>query len=210
MKINEPCRYGWNDIATFGLHKCQNKWPACSTYYVEFGKRYQVNPVLLALWGIIRSQNFTSKEYRENLDIYSLGGRHKTFADAIATGASELAKFEDTSMMQEQAGIEKLYIEFVEFMAGLPPAVEPPPPPKPPVEPPQKPAEPPPVVQPETPKEPEKPGEAPGWKKTIKKVAVWLTGIVSVAGVVVVLTPTPIDDIAVRVVKLIVEMISNL
>lgn len=205
MQINAPCKYEWSDVFEFGIQKYGSKWPACSAYYFDSGKKYDVNPVLLALWAIIRSQGFTSKEYRENLDIYRIGGRYKSYGDAIATGASELAKFSDTSMMQEQVEIEKLYAEFEAWISKLPPAVEPPPPPRPPEPPkPQKPTEPPPAI--------EQPGDSSpsDWKKTAKKIAAWAGGLCSIATIAVALTPTPIDDIVVRVVKFIVEVLGGL
>ena len=171
MLVNSSVRASWSDLSSFGLNKYGSKWPACSAYYFEVGKQWSVNPVLLALWGAVRSQGFTSKEYSQNIDIYALGGRYTSFVDAIKTGAQELAKFETTEMLQEQVAVEKLYAEFENYVSGLAPVVEPPKPPKPqkpPVEP-QKPAD------PENPAGPETPSAPGSWKKQLG----WLGGTAS-------------------------------
>ena len=131
MLVNSSVRASWSDLSNFGLNKYGSKWPACSAYYFEVGKQWSVNPVLLALWGAVRSNGFTSKEYSQNIDIYALGGRYTSFVDSIKTGAQELAKFETTAMLQEQVAVEKLYAEFENYFSGLAPVVEPPPVPTP-------------------------------------------------------------------------------
>ena len=197
MKINAPCKYSWTDLSAFGLEKFGSKWPACSAYYFEAGKRWGVNPLLLAFWGAVRSKSFTSKEYCQNIDIYALGGRYASYSDALSVGASELAKFDDTNMLQEQKEVEKLYAEFENYFNKLPPVVEPPKPPKPPV--PTK--LPPKEVEPEK----SKPSAPMNWKK----IAAWVSGICTALGVVAVLTPTPLDDIVIKAIKVIADLFSN-
>jgi hypothetical protein len=202
VKINAPCRYSWTDLSAFGLEKFGSKWPACSAYYFEAGKRWGVNPLLLAFWGAVRSAGFTSKGYCQNIDIYALGGRYASYSDALSVGASELAKFDDTSKMQEQKEVEKLYAEFENFVSKLPPVVTPP---KLPSIPAPKPVEPPVLSQPDKPEKKE-PSTPTNWRK----IAGWISGIASALAIVVVFTPTPIDDIVVRVLKILADLFSNM
>lgn len=194
MKINSPCRYSWADLSAFGLEKFGSKWPACSAYYFEAGKRCGVNPLLLAFWGAVRSKAFTSKEYCQNIDIYALGGRYASYSDALSVGASELAKFDDTNMLQEQKEVELLYAEFENFANKLPPVVTPPKLPSIP------------APKPSQPSEKQSASTPTNWKK----IAGWISGIASALTLVVVFTPTPIDDIVVRVLKIIADLFSNM
>ena len=170
MKINAPCSYTWASLSAFGLSKYGSKWLSCSAYYFEIAKKFKINPILLALWAVIRSDVFSSKEYHNNMDIYKLGGRYGSYYDAITTGASELAKLDNTSMLAEQKEIEALYEEFERYVNGLAPIKEPPAPPKPPVEPIPKPKKEEPL-----PKEPEKDAPPTNWKKNLS----WIGGLAS-------------------------------
>ena len=202
MKINVPCKYSWTDLSAFGLEKFGSKWPACSAYYFEAGKRWGVNPLLLAFWGAVRSAGYTSKVYCQNIDIYALGGRYASYSDALSVGASELAKFDETYMLQEQAEVEKLYAEFENFVSKLPPVVEPQ---KPPSKPAPKPVEPP-VFEPE-PTKPEKPApSAPtNWKKSLS----WIGGVASALLIVWSVVSMALPGWAAMLGKVILQLLAN-
>jgi hypothetical protein len=183
-------------LSSFGLEKFGSKWPACSAYYFEAGKRWGVNPLLLAFWGAVRSKSFTSKEYCQNIDIYALGGRYASYSDALSVGASELAKFDDTNMLQEQKEVELLYAEFENFANKLPPAVEPP---KPPSKPDPKPA-------PE-PTKPEKsaPSAPTNWKKNLS----WIGGVASALLIVWSFVSMALPGWAAMLGKVILQLLAN-
>ena len=199
MKINAPCKYSWASLSAFGLSKYGGKWPACSAYYFETGKRWGVNPLLLAFWGAVRSAGYTSKAYCQNMDIYALGGRYASYSDALNVGASELAKFDDTNKMKEQKEVELLYAEFENFFKKLPPVVEPP---KPPSKPAPKPAEPP-VFEPE-PTKPEKPAPT-NWKKNLS----WIGGVASALLIVWSFVSMALPGWAAMLGKVILQLLAN-
>ena len=201
MKINAPCRYSWADLSAFGLEKYGSKWPACSAYYFEAGKRWGVNPLLLAFWGAVRSKSFTSKEYCQNIDIYALGGRYASYSDALSVGASELAKFDDTNMLQEQKEVEKLYAEFENFVSKLPPVVTPP---KLPSIPAPKPVEPPVLSQPDKPEKKE-PSTPTNWKKSLS----WIGGVASALLIVWSVVSMALPGWAAMLGKVILQLLAN-
>jgi hypothetical protein len=199
IQVNSQCPVRLQDVSEFGL-KMYSHWLPATAYYFEAAKAYNVNALILVAWAIIRSEKFSSKAYNDNQDIYALGGRYKNYRDSIMCGASELAKFDTTEMLTEQEAVEAIYENVVKFAAGLPPPVEPPPPPKPTE--PQKPV---PVPTPSEPV-PSTPSEPWNWKK----IAAWVAGICTAAGVITMWTPTPLDDIIVKAIKVIADLLSNM
>jgi hypothetical protein len=222
ISITEKKQVPYMILFEFCSDKYGTKFPAIVSYAYEIASKYGCNGTLLILWACVRSKGFTSKEYRENLDIFSLGGKYDTFRNSIATGASEFIKYTATDitfrnsiatgasefikytatdMLQEQEQIETLWTEAWAYhdkvISGI---VVPPPPPQKPTEPPKPPAEP---AEPDAPAKPSEP-----WN--VKKIAAWLAGICSALGFVTALIPGFYDDIIVKVVKIVADLIANM
>jgi hypothetical protein len=158
MKINEPVpsivdiskMLNWEEASPLkeGIMSIETIRQECKGY---------CNFVLFYCWCYARTQGFTNK-CMKNWDFGNFGGMFKTSRDGIKDALSEFLRYEDTSLLAEQAEVEKLYKEIIDFCGGIvwtepdipvPPKPEPKPEePKPPV--PPKPEEP----KPEEPKAP--------------------------------------------------------
>ena len=114
------------------------------------------NWVILYCWAYVRTKGFTDP-CMKRWDLLNLGDNNATYSDGVKVATAELLKYPDTSMMDEQEEVEKLYKEICEFCAGIiytPPPELPKPKPEPiPEPPPPKPEEP----------KPEEPGKPFSW-----------------------------------------------
>ena len=97
------------ELFDFCSQKYGVKFPPIVSMAYEEARSFKINGMLLVLWSCIRSYGYTSREFKENTDIFRLGGRYQKFRDAFTCGASELAKFESTEQMAEQEEVEKLW-----------------------------------------------------------------------------------------------------
>ncbi len=137
------------------------------------------NWLLFYCWCYARTQGFTNK-CMKNWDFGNFGGNFKTSRDGAKDALSEFIKFEDTSMLEEQAEVEKLYNEIEAFCRGVvwtdpKPLPKPDPIPVPPV--PEKP-------KPEPEPAPEDPSsQAPfDWKKWLKILGPILATVLTLGG----------------------------
>jgi hypothetical protein len=178
------------------------KFPAIVSLAYEAARAYKCNGTLLILWACVRSQGFTSKEYRENIDIFALGGKYLTYRNSIATGASEFIKYTATDMLQEQEQIEALWTEAWAYYDKIKGDIVTPPPPL------QKPTEPPPPAKPSEPVEPSEPS-APSEPWNLKKIAAWVAGIATALGVITPWIPGVYDDIIVKAIKILADLIGS-
>lgn len=125
--------------------------------------RYQenMNWLLLYAWCYVRTKGFTD-ECMRRWDIANIGGNYESYEKGLQNAAAEFLKYDDTSMLQEEEEVLKIYEQIENFCKDFSfdppqPIPEPPKPqPQPMPQPPQPMPEP-----PEPPKPPEKPPEAP-------------------------------------------------
>jgi hypothetical protein len=188
VAVNTKCDFIVTDVSEWGIKTFKHWLPAVG-YFKDSGTRYKVNYLLLLCWALVRSENYTTKEYNDNKDVFRLGGRFNTYREAIDCGASELAKFTSSDMLQEQVAVEKLYKEATDFLTGLPPAVEPPPPPVV-VTPP-----PPPVAVPEPVEPPPVAGEPVPWRKSMAWIGGLASGLLAVWGLASMFLPGSVSTI---------------
>jgi hypothetical protein len=209
ISITVPEQLEIMKLYEFCTSKYSVKFPPTVSMAYEEAKAFNINGMLLVLWACIRSEGFTSKEYKENTDIFRLGGKYAKYRDAFACGASELAKFTSTEQLQEQEAVEKLWAEAWAWSEEQPPVVVPPKPPQKPVEPP-KPSEPDTSIPPndEKPSEPENDKQKGSWN--FKKIAAWVAGIATALGVITPFIPGIYDDIIVKAIKIIADLVSNM
>ena len=210
LQINQKNQFTPKDLSEFGLHKYNRHWLPVSAFYFEEAQKWKVNPILLALWGCIRSQGFTLKAYTENQDIFDLGGRFSSYHDAIISGAAEFSKFETTEMLTEQAEIEKLFLEFVEYAMKLTPPIEPPQPPKQPDPVPPKEEPKPPKEEPKQPENPpkEEPKDPSSWKTRFKWLGTIAGILLTALTVGSIFLPIPANIVA--ILKIILKAIESL
>lgn len=175
-------------VADWYISQYHNAFLPLITYHqVECDKR-GVNWLLLHCWGAIRSEGWRSKAFKQGKDIYGLGGYYASYRDAVAVGAIELAKYPDTSLLQEEEAVLKQYQAVVLYCESAPEPTKPPEEPKPI------------PTQPPTPKpqpEPSKPQPEPRPENPPKKGSVWgkigaIAGaLLSVSSIVFMFLPLP-------------------
>jgi hypothetical protein len=151
------------------------------TTLIEEAAPHKVSWLLCYLWAAVRTEFFTAQCYRAHLDVANLGGHYYSYRASVRDACEEFAKFEDTSMLQEEdrilAELKSLMTHAMSVNPGGEPLPEPPrtvpvPMPLPPLPTPAPAPEP----QPE-PEEP-KPSEPPAqWKSKFK----WLSLVASLA-----------------------------
>lgn len=138
------------------------------------------NWLLFFCWTYARTQGFTNK-CMKHWDFGNFGGQYATSRDGIRDALSEFIKFEDTSLLAEQAEVEKLYNEIEAYCRGVI-YTEPHPLPEPPKPEPPKPQPEPPKPEPPKPDEPNKPKPDFDWKKWLKILGPILAGVLTLGG----------------------------
>lgn len=179
--------FNWDNVGDY-LRKSYPHYPAITPLLQEHAQAQAVDWVLFAIFGLIRSEGFTSELYKKNLDIFALGETFTTFRNAIKAGALEFAKFTNSNEFADEAQVAEEYKGIYKHCVGTPPQEPPLPTPKPDV-PPEYPTPPEPVpdfpkTDPKPPKEEPTPAPQPTstWKYWAKKACELFLVVIGVVG----------------------------
>ena len=88
-----------------------------ATMFIEAEYR-KIDALLFYCWCYVRTQNFRNPCMKQ-WDYGNIGGNYATSRDGINAALNELDKYEDSSMMNEQDEVEKLYCEIFAFCQGV-------------------------------------------------------------------------------------------